>query len=215
VSVSGGAGFLRGAFSRPMLQVLLAAAAMGLAAPAAAQFSDSFKFLEAVKKADGETVQNALNKPGTTIVNTRDVTSGETAMHLVTKRRDKTWMAFLLEHGANPNLSDRNGVAPIQIAVNLGFIDGVQLLLQYRANPSQANDAGETPLITATHRHDLAMVKLLLAGGGDPSRPDNSGRSARDYARLDGQEQLVAAFDAAAKNKSAVDPSKPSYGPSL
>ncbi len=195
--------------------MVLAAAALSMAFPAAAQFSASFKFLEAVKKADGATVEEALNKPGTTIINTRDVTTGETALHLVTKRKDKTWMSFLLERGANPNLRDRDGVTPIQIATNLGFIDGVQLLLQYRASPSEANDAGETPLITATHRHDLSMVKLLLSGGADSARPDSSGRSARDYARVDGQDQILAAFDAAAKNQPARDASKPSYGPAL
>jgi ankyrin repeat protein len=70
-------------------------------------------------------------------------------------------------------------------------------------------------VITATHRRDLVMVKLLLAGGADPTRPDSSGRSARDYARLDGQDQILSAFDAAAKNKPALDPAKPSYGPSF
>jgi hypothetical protein len=198
-----------------MRLTLLAVAALGMASPAAAQFSDSFKFLEAVKKADGSAVQDALNKPGTTIINTRDVTSGESALHIVAKRRDKTWMSFLLERGANPNARDRDGVTPMQIASSLGFVDGVQLLLQYRANPSDANDAGETPLITATHHRDLVMVKLLLSGGADSSRPDNSGRSARDYAKLDGQDQIIAAFDGAAKTKPKVDPNKPSYGPSL
>lgn len=209
--MSGGSRRLRGT----AWGVVLGLVSLGFATPAAAQFSESFKFLEAVKKADGQTVEDALNKPGTQIVNTRDVTSGETALHIVTKRRDKTWMAYLLQHGANPNPRDRDGVTPIQIATNLGFTDGVELLLQYKANPSEANDTGETPLITATHRHDLPMVKLLLAGGADPMRPDSSGRSARDYAKLDGQDQLLVAFDAAAKNKTARDPARPTYGPNF
>jgi ankyrin repeat protein len=219
VNVSGEARSLRksprGSLRKTGWRIALAAAALGVAFPAAAQFSESFKFLEAVKKGDGQTVQDALNKPGTQIINTRDVTTGETALHLVTKRKDKTWMAFLLEHGANPDVHDRDGVTPIQIAANLGFIDGVELLLQYKASPTEANDAGETPLITATHRRDLSMVKLLLAGGGDPERPDSSGRSARDYARIDNQDQLLAAFDAAAKTRSSQGPRKSSYGPAL
>jgi ankyrin repeat protein len=208
--VSGGGWFLRGAALGAAALVFL-----GAAMPAQAQFSASFKFLDAVRKADGATAEEALNKPGSTIINTRDSTTGETALHIVVKRRDKTWLAYLLQHGADPNVRDRAGVAPIQIAVGLGFAEGVELLLQYRADVSQANDAGETPLITATHRRDLQMVRLLLGGGADPSRPDNSGRTAMDYAKQDGQDQILATLTAAAKSKPQRDPTKPTYGPNF
>jgi uncharacterized protein len=208
--VSGGGRFLRGAALG-----VAALAFLGAAIPAQAQFSASFKFLEAVRKSDGATAEEVLNKPGSTIVNTRDVSTGETALHIVVKRRDKTWMGYLLQHGADPNVRDRTGVAPIQIAVGLGFTDGVELLIQYGADVSQANDTGETPLITATHHHDLQMVRLLLGGGADASRPDNSGRTAMDYAKQDGQDQILAALSAAAKSKPQKDPAKPTYGPNF
>lgn len=51
------------------LAVLLAAA---VSIPAQAQFSDSYKFLEAVRKKEGDKVTEALNEPGTQIVNTKD-----------------------------------------------------------------------------------------------------------------------------------------------
>jgi ankyrin repeat protein len=188
---------------------------LGAALPAHAQFSPSFKFLDAVRKSDGAAAEEVLNKPGSTIVNTRDSSSGETALHIVVKRRDKTWLAYLLQHGADPNIRDRAGVAPLQIAVGLGFTEGVELLIQYRADVSQANDAGETPLITATHRRDLQMVRLLLGGGADPSRPDSSGRTAMDYAKQDGQDQILAALASAAKSKPQKDPAKPTYGPNF
>jgi ankyrin repeat protein len=193
----------------------VALVAVGVAPPVQAQFSPSFKFLEAVRKADGATAEELLNKPGSNIVNTRDVTNGQTALHIVTKRRDKTWVAYLLQHGADPNLRDRDGVTAIQIAAGLGFTEGVELLLQYKADATQPNDAGETPLITATHHRDLQMVKLLIAGGGDASRPDSSGRSALDYAKVDGQDQILAALKSSVNNKGRRDPSKPTYGPNF
>lgn len=186
------------------------------AVPAQAQFSQGYKFLEAVKKKDGLKVEEALNEPGSTIVNTRDVTSGETALHLVTARRDLTWMTYLIQRGANVNARDGKGVTPLQLAINLGFNDGVQLLVKRKADLNASNDAGETPLISAVHRRDLAMLRVLLAAGADPNRADNSGRTARDYAELEGRSSpLFTEIEANAKAKAAAAKGKPVYGPSF
>jgi len=191
-----------------------AVAGLGLTMPAQAQFSDGYKFLEAVRKKDGEKVESALSSVGSTIVNTRDVTSGETALHIVTARRDITWLTFLAGRGANVNARDGQGRTPLQVATNLGWRDGVALLLDRKANTEVANDAGETPLISAVHRHDVEMTKLLLQAGADPSRTDNSGRSARDYATLDQSSAIIAAIKAETK-PGAAKGNKPTYGPSL
>ena len=206
---------LSGIVSAGLIAIAAPVAVFGLAAPAAAQFSSGFKFLDAVKKKDGAAVEQALSLPGATIINTRDVSNGETALHIVTARRDKLWMEYMLAKGANVNARDIHGVSALQLAVSLGFIDGVELLVQYHADADQSNDAGETPLISAVHRRDLPMVRLLIAGGADPVRPDNSGRSATDYAKLDGQEQMIATLAAAAKAKAQRGTAAPSYGPKL
>jgi hypothetical protein len=93
---------------RGLRVALIAALALGVAmpGPAQAQFSKSYKFLESVKKKEGQEVTDALAEPGTTIINTRDVTTGETALHIVTARRDTTWISFLLGKGADPNIRD-------------------------------------------------------------------------------------------------------------
>ena len=66
----------------------------------------------------------------------------------------------------------------------------------HRINLHLVSDAtGETPLISAVHRRDTAMMRVLLKGGADPDRADNSGRSARDYARLDKDSQLLGAIE--------------------
>lgn len=169
----------------------LAAAAMVWSVPAAAQFSDSYKFLDAVKKKDGDKVNDALSEPGTTIINTRDVTTGESALHIVTQRRDLTWMTFLISKGANVNIRDAKGVTPLVIASNLGFIEGVELLVGKGARLDESNNAGETPLITAVHNRNIALMRVLLKAGANPDRTDNSGRSARDYALLDGKNSIL------------------------
>lgn len=170
----------------------MAVGMMCLAVPAQAQFSDSFKFLEAVKKKDGQKVEDAISEPGSTVINARDVTSGETALHIVTARRDITWLRYLTAKGANVNIRDERGVSPLQLATNLGWLEGVEYLVGSNADLDGSNDAGETPLITAVHRRDTAMMQVLLKGGADPDRADNSGRSARDYALLDGASSQLA-----------------------
>ncbi|WP_246034563.1 ankyrin repeat domain-containing protein [Qipengyuania marisflavi] len=162
------------------------------AAPLSAQnATDGVKFLDAVKKRDGTVVTDLLNEPGSTVVNSRDITSGESGLHLVTQRRDITWIKFLLSKGANPNVADKNGVVPLQIASQLGFIEGIEALLDRGAEVDVTNAAGETPLISAVHRRDIAMVRLLVSKGANPDRSDNSGRTARDYAMLMGAKSQV------------------------
>ena len=201
-----------------MLRILVAllVGAVLATSPAQAQFSAGFKFLEAVRKKDGTKVEEALNEPGSTIVNTRDVTTGRTALHIVTERRDLTWMSYLIGKGANVNLRDAQGVTPLQLASNLGFIEGIELLVESKARIDDPNDAGETPLISAVHRRNTAMARILLQAGADPDRKDNSGRSARDYATLDGSGGgMLAEIQTSAKPRNARPAGGAVYGPSF
>ncbi|ANU07178.1 ankyrin repeat domain-containing protein [Paraurantiacibacter namhicola] len=158
---------------------------MGASLASAQGFSDGFLFLEAVEKRDAAKV-NELLEHNATIVNSRDLAKGHTGLHIATKRRDLQWMGYLLGKGADPDIADKNGVTPLMVASQLGFVEGVELLSSKGANVDIPNSAGETPLISAVHRRDLSMVRVLLRGGADPDRNDNSGRSARDYATLGG-----------------------------
>lgn len=190
-----------------------AAAALLVAPPVSAQrFSDGYKFLQAVEKGDVETVKDLVNK-NATVIDSRDVTDGHTALHTAVKRRDSVWLRYLLTYRANPNLADKEGVTPLMLASQLGYVEGIGILAAKGAKVDTANDAGETPLILAVHRRDLPMVKILLAGGANPDRSDNSGRTARDYAKLEGVGQ---ALDEFAKNdKSKTKKSGQIYGPSF
>jgi len=199
------------------LALALAASLLALAAPAQAQFSPGYKFLEAVKKKDGTVVDEILADPGTTIVNTRDVISGQSALHMVTLRRDLTWMTFLISKGANVNARDGQGVTPLVAASNIGFIEGIELLIEKGARVDEGNSAGETPLISAVHRRDIGLMRILLRAGADPDRADNSGRSARDYALLDGgrSSQLVQEIVTHAKPRGQQGQTARAYGPSM
>ncbi|WP_235600878.1 MULTISPECIES: ankyrin repeat domain-containing protein [unclassified Sphingobium] len=191
-----------------------AALALALLSPVAAQaqFSDNYNFLKAVKDADGQKVTDLIQKPGSTVINSRDVTTGDTALHLVVARRDNTWLTFLLAKGANPNLTDNNGNTPLMDAVQARFEEGVRSLLTYNSQVDKANGSGETPLIRAVQLRDVALVRLLVAQGANPDRRDTiAGMSARDYAERDARTPGLVEALSAAKTKTA--PKGPVQGP--
>ena len=192
----------------------VAAALVVTATPAQAQFSDGYKFLEAVRKKEGQKVEDALSEPGSTIIRSRDITSGETALHIVTQRRDITWLQYLVQKGADVNMRDERGTTPLQLATSLGWTDGVEFLVSRKANLDESDDAGETPLISAVHRKNARLMRVLLEGGADPDRADNSGRSARDYAKLAGNEALLTAIETHEKPELQRKP-KTVYGPTF
>jgi uncharacterized protein len=179
---------------RLILPALLVPALIGTALPAAAQQqSQGYKFLEAVKSAKGEEVIKILDQPGQTIVNARDVTTGEGALHIVIKRGDETYLRYLLSRGADPNLRDGRGDTPLLLAVQYGQNGMVDLLTGAKANPNLGNGGGETPLIRAVQKRDLALVRALLAAGANPDQTDNvAGMSARDYAHADARSPAIA-----------------------
>lgn len=178
-----------------MAMVRLAALAMlvmmpgvALVSPAAAQLSQSpgSKFLSAVKEEKNNEVVAALSVGGATVVNTRDFSSRETALHIVAKRGNLLYTRFLLQKGADPNLRDIKGNTPLMVAVSGGFADLIAPLVAAKTNVNQGNDSGETPLIRAVQRRDLAMVRELIAAGADPDQADSlAGKSARAYADED------------------------------
>ena len=190
-------------------------AALVVATPLSAQlYSDGYKFLDAVEKRDQPTV-NTLLQSSPTVINSRDVANGRTALHIAAGRRDLPWLGFLLGEGANPNIADKNGVSPLMLASQMGFVEGVNLLAQSGARVDATNRAGETPLISAVHKRDLAMIRVLLSAGADPDRSDNSGRTAREYAASDSSGTVLAEIDRSMKPASEREKPQQTYGPSF
>jgi len=190
--------------------------AVVIAPPASAQFySEGYEFLKAVRDRDGDVVTEMLNEPGTTVINARDITTGETGLHIAAARRDVLWIKFLLQKGADPNIRDNKGLTPLQIAATLGEVDAVEELVKRGAQVDVADSQGETPLIAAVHQRNVPLVRRLLSQGADPDRNDNSGRSARDYMELQrGNSLMRAEFDAADEAREE-EGTNEQYGPSF
>ena len=176
------------------LRPSLAFLALLVATPVAAQFqSEGHKFLQAVRDGKNNDVIAALDKPGSQIVNTKDVTTGEAALHITVKRGDVAYTTYLLQKGADPNIRDGRNNTPMLVAIDSGHGELVPLLLAGRANINLGNASGETPLIRAVQIRDVALVRTLLAAKADPDQRDKiAGLSARDYAARDTRAPAIA-----------------------
>lgn len=204
---------MAGRFARFIAPALVGA--MLVSQPAHAQYSEGYQFLKAVRDKDGTKVVDLLKRPGSTLVDARDITTGESGLHIVIERRDLTWLSFLLGKGANPNIRDNKGTTPLVLASQIGFVEGAQALIAKGAKVDVPDETGETPLMSAVHKHDVPMMRVLLLAGADPDRPDSSGRSARDYARLAGADSpLLQEIDKNARPASEREGAG-SYGPSV
>ncbi|CAH0352111.1 ankyrin repeat domain-containing protein [Sphingobium sp. BS19] len=208
--------FLRTALSVAGRSMMLGLPAAALLMPgvAQAQFSNSYNFLKAVRDRDGAKATELLEKPGGTVVNTRDIKNGETALHIVVARRDETWLQFLLAKGGKPDLTNAMGDTPLMAATQLRWIDGARVLLANGASIDKPNDNGETPLIRAVQLRDLAMVRFLVTQGANPDKKDSiAGMTARDYAEREGR--AAGLSDALAAAKPAKPANSAVQGPTL
>lgn len=197
---------------RAVLGLCAMVAALAQATPAAAQFSDAYNFIKAVKDKDVGKARDFLDKPGNTVVNVREGDSGDAALHIVVRRRDAPWLGLLLQANADANVRDRAGNTPLLLASVSGFAEGVRILLLVRAQVDLKNNSGETPLIKAVQARDAGIAKMLLDAGADPDVTDSAaGYSARDYALQDKRGGTLARLLKDAPKRQ----SRPQQGPQL
>ncbi|MBO9695660.1 MAG: ankyrin repeat domain-containing protein [Sphingopyxis sp.] len=204
--------FRRAEFRLASFLVAPIVAAGLLISPAQAQYRGGYAFLQAVESRDGTKATDAL-KDDPSFVNSRNPDNGETALIIVTKRRDTSWLRFLLAKDADPSIADRQGVTPLMHAALLNFTDGADELLREKAPIDQTNRRGETALILAVQAKNNSMVSLLVRRGANPDKADHiAGMSARDYAKRDDRSgQLLALLNA--KADAATREFGPSFGP--
>ncbi len=86
----------------------------------------------------------------------------------------------LIEHGANLNVQDDNGMTPLARATTARDKDYVLRLLKAGADPNLADKAGHTPLHHAASLKSGEIMKLLLSHKADPNRFNNRGDSPLD-----------------------------------
>lgn len=96
---------------------------------------------------------------------------GQTLLLIAVGQNDLKLAQFLLEQGADPNLSMHHrfqiltGATPLMMAVQQNNARMVELLLRHEANPRQSTQDGISPLLLATLNGHLKNIQQLRQAG--------------------------------------------------
>ncbi|XP_057698502.1 cyclin-dependent kinase 4 inhibitor D [Corythoichthys intestinalis] len=97
---------------------------------------------------------------------------------------------LLLEKGANPNLQDEGGIAPIHDAARSGFVDTLRVLVEYGASVNVADRYGALPIHLAIREGHHEAVEFL-APLSDLRHANASGQTPVDVARVYHQPDMI------------------------
>ncbi|CAF92587.1 unnamed protein product [Tetraodon nigroviridis] len=70
---------------------------------------------------------------------------GKTALQVMMLGNCKI-ASLLLEKGADPNVQDKHGIAPVHDAARTGFLDTLQVLVEYGASVNLPDQSGALPI---------------------------------------------------------------------
>lgn len=133
-------------------------------------------------------------------VDTRQATTGWTALIAAVRSGKTDVVKLLLDRGAKPDLASTTGYTPLMAAAQTRNTALIRLLLLRGANANKSTPQGLTPLMIAAGNKsdsrieiaDLTNIKLLLRGGADPERLHKSGATALTVAEAGGKTQVAA-----------------------
>lgn len=126
---------------------------------------------------------------------------GFTPLHLAAFFRHPDTARLLVELGAEVDVFARNDeihVTPLHSAVAARQEETAALLLERGADPNARQRGGFAPLHGAAQHGDEVLVELLLLHGADPALAADDGRTAADFAREAGHEDVAARLAAGA-----------------
>ncbi|XP_068455692.1 85/88 kDa calcium-independent phospholipase A2 isoform X2 [Clinocottus analis] len=88
--------------------------------------------------------------------------TGESALHILTRRGRFEAAMVLLTHGANANLKGQDGNTALHLAMKLDHMELIKALIVFGADVEIHNDLGETPGLIAARTSKGPNRKILL-----------------------------------------------------
>jgi ankyrin repeat protein len=91
-------------------------------------------------------------------------------------------LRYLLEHGAEVNVRDKEGRTPLYLAKSWYDVSGMRLLIEHGADVNAADVKDQTPLhirgaTSSTAPRAVRAVRLLLQHGANPNAKDHHNRT--------------------------------------
>lgn len=120
---------------------------------------------------------------------------GVPVLCLAARARHRSVVELLLDSGASVNLqAEDRGYTALCDAAHTGNLDLADYLLKRGADPDLRSKDGQTALVIAVGRNDAALAGRLLEYGADPDLADKLGLSARKYAKLFHDPEMLKLF---------------------
>lgn len=130
----------------------------------------------AVGTANDEATVPLLVKSGANI-NSQNVLTKDTALHLAVEYKRPRILLFLLDRGADMNLPNKQGWTPLQLAAKTDNCEALTLLLDRGAQVETRPESGLTALHLAANDGNWVALDLLLIGGADINAWNTKGES--------------------------------------
>ena len=121
--------------------------------------------------------------------------AGVTLLGLAVRNHHAVIAELLVSRGASLDLqSEDRGYSALMDAVAAGNGDLSDFLLKRGANPNLVSKDGQSALIIGVGRNDVPVCRKLLEYGADPNQTDKLGFSARKYAGLFHNPEMMELF---------------------
>ena len=125
---------------------------------------------------------------------------GRSPLRIAAERGDINVVTFLIENGADVNVTDANGNTPLIFIINkTGNLGITRRLLEKGAAVNLQNRSGETALMYAAWRGHASIVRLLLENRADVTLKNRQGSTALTLAESKGHLEIVRMLKAAMK----------------
>ena len=125
---------------------------------------------------------------------------GRSPLRIAAERGDINVVTFLIENGADVNVTDANGNTPLIFIINkTGNFGITRRLLEKGAAVNLQNRSGETALMYAAWRGYASIVRLLLENRADVTLKNRQGSTALTLAESKGHLEIVRMLKAAMK----------------
>jgi len=140
-------------------------------------------FFKSLRDNDVAKVKEYLAKDPTLVKATTSDFLKETGLAIAAFDGYKEIAALLLEKGADPNVYDEMGVAPILGAARTNRADIIQLLIDNKADINiKKKETNETALHYAAEYNSGDAAMILIDNGADKTLKTSSGKTAMDIA---------------------------------
>lgn len=128
------------------------------------------------------------------LINAPDA-KGYTPLIIAAYNNQPAIVELLLKQGADPDAQDASGNTALMGAAFRGYPAIVQMLIDAGADVNLRNGQGAPALTFAATFGQLSIARLLLQYGADASLRDTRGKSPRDHAMMQENEEMVKLFE--------------------